>query len=98
MLLLAVAAPWLSLAQQSPAYRACTKNVTVQLDLNACAADEAKRVDVELNRVYRELVAKRKDDPAALAKLKKCEKAWIAYRDAYIEAMYPAADKPAEYG
>jgi len=54
-------------------------------------------VDAELNRVYRTLVAKRKDDAAAVEKLKKFERAWIAYRDACFGAAYPAANKQ-QYG
>jgi uncharacterized protein YecT (DUF1311 family) len=69
-----------------------------QPELNACAADEAARVDGELNRVYRELLSKNSDDPAAAEKIKKARRAWVAYRDAYVEAMFPAEDKQAEYG
>jgi uncharacterized protein YecT (DUF1311 family) len=36
--------------------------------------------------------------PEALAKIKAAERAWIAYRDAYIKATYPAKDKGIEYG
>ena len=30
--------------------------------------------------------------------MKAAERAWVAYRDAYIEAMYPAKDEQTEYG
>jgi len=66
--------------------------------MNACAGKEAERVDAELNRVYGELLAKAAAEPQALAKIKAAEKAWIAYRDAYMDAMYPAKDKAIEYG
>jgi len=33
-----------------------------------------------------------------LRRFKAAERAWIAYRDAYMGAMYPAKDKQAEYG
>ncbi len=59
---------------------------------------QAKRVDAELNRVYRELPSQNKDDPAAAEKIKKAQRAWVAYRDAYLDAMFPAEDKQAEYG
>lgn len=90
--------PCLLFAQDSPKYRACSGKATAQPELNACAADEAKRVDAELNRVYRELLSKNSDDAAAAEKIKKAQRAWVAYRDAYIEAMFPAEDKQAEYG
>ena len=66
--------------------------------MNTCAAAEAKRADDELNRVYNRLLATVKDDAVAASKIRKAEQAWIANRDAYIEAMYPAEDKQAEYG
>ena len=31
-------------------------------------------------------------------KLRSAQLAWISYRDAFLEAMWPAADKRAEYG
>ena len=33
-----------------------------------------------------------------MRRFKAAERAWIAYRDAYMGAMYPAKDKQAEYG
>ena len=34
----------------------------------------------------------------AVARIGNAERAWIAYRDAYIEATYPAKDKQTAYG
>lgn len=31
-------------------------------------------------------------------KIKAAGEAWLAYRDAYMDAMYPAKNKQAEYG
>ena len=90
--------PCLLVAQDSAKYRACNEKAVAQLELNACASDESYRVDTELNRVYRELLSKNRDDPAAVEKIKKAQRAWVAYRDAYLEAMFPAEDKLAEYG
>ncbi len=90
--------PCLVAAQDSPKFRACNAKAVAQPELNACAADEAKRVDAELNRIYRELLSKNTDDAAAAEKIKKAQRAWVAFRDAYIEAMFPADDKQAEYG
>lgn len=85
-------------AQYSPQYRACSKRANTQHEMHICANEEAKRVDDELNRVYKLLLSKVGDNPLATAKIKTAQKAWITYRDAYIEAMYPANDKQAEYG
>ncbi|HXZ27994.1 MAG TPA: lysozyme inhibitor LprI family protein [Terriglobales bacterium] len=86
------------LAQESKEYAACNQKAVAQPDLNACAREEAARVDAELNQVYAQLLKAAKDDPDAVAKIKAAEKAWVVYRDAYLEAMYPAKDKQAEYG
>jgi uncharacterized protein YecT (DUF1311 family) len=87
-----------AVAQDSAQYRACNEKAKTQFDLNACASGEAARVDAALNKVYRELLSKAADQPEAVAKIKAAEKAWIAYRDAYMDAMYPAQDKAVEYG
>ena len=86
------------LAQNSKQYRACNEKAKSQAEMNACANEEAVRVDAELNDVYRKLLSKAESQTEAVAKIKAAERAWIAYRDAYIEAMYPAKDKQAEYG
>jgi len=84
-------------AQQSPEYRACSDGAKTQVVMNACASDEAARADKQLNDVYRTLLQKTTDTTAA-TKIKVAERAWVTYRDAYIDAMYPAENKQAEYG
>jgi uncharacterized protein YecT (DUF1311 family) len=66
--------------------------------MNACANEEARRVDAKLNEVFRRLLSRAASQPDVRAKIEAAEKAWVAYRDAYMEAMYPAKDKQAEYG
>src|SRR5207249_10099933 len=85
-------------AQDSEQYRTCNNKANTQGEMNACANKEAARVDAELNDVYRALLSKAESQPEAIAKIKAAERAWIAYRDAYVDAMYPAKDKQAEYG
>jgi uncharacterized protein YecT (DUF1311 family) len=41
---------------------------------------------------------KSRANPKPSQKLKAAERVWIAYRDAYIDATYPAEDKATEYG
>jgi uncharacterized protein YecT (DUF1311 family) len=81
-------------AQDSAEYRACSDKANTQSEMTACASDEAARVDAKLNTTYRALLAKVASQPEALAKIKAAERAWIAYRDAYIEATYPPKIKP----
>jgi len=85
-------------AQQSKQFQTCGDKAKTQMEINACAGDEATRTDAELNAVYRKLLAAAGSDTEAVEKIKAAEKAWLTYRDAYVEAMYPAKDKQAEYG
>lgn len=84
-------------AQESAEYRACSDGAKTQAAMNVCASDEAARADKQLNEVYRTLL-QRTTDTTAATKIKVAERAWITYRDAYIDAMYPAENKQAEYG
>ena len=88
----------LSVGQDSDSYRACNQKAKTQSEMDGCANQEATRLDAELNRIYSNLLSKASAQPEAAAKIETAEKAWIAYRDAYMEAMYPAADKRSEYG
>lgn len=84
--------------QSSEQYRTCSEKADTQAEMNACANQEAARIDGELNDVYRKLLSRAASQPKAVAKIKAAQRAWIAYRDAYMDAMYPAKDKQAEYG
>lgn len=90
--------PCACFAQDSAEYRACSDKANTQSEMTACASDEAARVDAKLKTTYRAILARVASQPEALAKIKSAERAWIAYRDAYIEATYPAKDKAIEYG
>ena len=87
-----------ALGQDSKAYIACSNGAKTQAEMNECASAEASRADKELNQVYVEVLAKAASVPESAAKVKAAEQAWIAFRDAYIEATYPAKDKATEYG
>ncbi len=84
--------------QDSAEYRACSDKANTQAEMTACAGAEAKRVDTKLDSTYRALLAKVESQPEAVVKIKAAERAWVAYRDAYIEATYPAKDKATQYG
>lgn len=86
------------IAQVSDRYQSCDAAAKSQFEMNACASDEAARDDAELNREYRKLLSMTGDDHERAAKIESMERAWIASRDAYLDAMYPAKNKQAEYG
>lgn len=85
-------------AQNSAQLDACMQNAVAQDQLDHCASDEAARADEELNQTYKNALSKMSGDQNASAKLKAFERAWIAYRDGYMDAMYPAKDKQQSYG
>lgn len=73
-------------------------NNYTQTDMNNQAYQEFKKADNELNNVYKQILNKYKDDKVFIPKLQKAELAWIKYRDAEIEAIYPEEDKMYNYG
>jgi uncharacterized protein YecT (DUF1311 family) len=91
-------APLSASAQNSKQYLDCSHNAQPQAAMNACADQELRRVDTELNGTYRALMAKTAQQAETAAKIKSAQKAWLVFRDAYLEAMYPAAQKQTEYG
>jgi uncharacterized protein YecT (DUF1311 family) len=82
----------------SEQFRNCIEKAFTQSEITVCAGEEAKRSDAELNAVYQKLLLQAAGQQNAVAKITAAERAWITYRDAYIEAMLPAENKQAEYG
>ena len=54
-----------------------------QKEMNRCAADEYKKADTELNKVYQQLLPKVEGEHKE--KLKTAQRAWIAFRDGHCE-------------
>lgn len=69
-----------------------------QSEMNRCADEDASAADAELNHVYQDLLTKTKGDANGTRKLRDAQRAWVAFRDAQLEALYPAEDKQLEYG
>ena len=80
------------------AVEASTANAQTQLELNEKACDKFKKADNDLNSVYNRILEVYKTDKTFIAKLKKAQVAWIAFRDAHIDAIFPLEDKRVEYG
>lgn len=79
-------------------FAGCDKTAKTQADLNECASKDDADADNELNRTYNQLLRKASSDPAAVKKIEGAQRAWVAFRDAQIAALYPAEDKQKEYG
>ncbi|WP_048645689.1 lysozyme inhibitor LprI family protein [Nitratireductor soli] len=57
-------------------------DLTNQTDMNICAGKAYKASDAELNKVYRKIQARLKDDADTAKLLVSTQKAWIGFRDA----------------
>lgn len=85
-------------AQTSAQFQACSKSAKTQLALNECAGNEFALRNKQMQSVYAAILSSAAGQPATLSKVKAMQKAWLAYMAAYLEALYPAANKQAEYG
>ncbi len=63
-----------------------------QAELNACAYEDYQAADKKLNETWKKLITKFKAEKTATAKLKAAQKAWIAFRDAEMDAMFACED------
>ena len=57
--------------------------------MNAKAWAAYDQADAKLNKVYQAVLKRYKNEPLTISKLKAAEQAWIKYRDAEIEAIFP---------
>jgi uncharacterized protein YecT (DUF1311 family) len=87
-----------SRAQVSEELQACEAKAGSQVEMNRCADDEARRADEAMNRAYESLLAKAAKHPVAAKKIKAAQTAWLAFRDAHLDAIFPAEDKQKAYG
>jgi uncharacterized protein YecT (DUF1311 family) len=69
-------------------------NAITQGEMNDCVCNQYKKADAELNRIYQQLAAANANDKLFVDKLKTAQRAWIAFRDAQLEAIYPETDNP----
>lgn len=72
-----------------------------QFEMNQEACDEYKKADDKLNQVYQQILREYKKDTFFIQKLKEAQLAWLKFRDAHIESLYPLkpnASPLSEYG
>lgn len=59
-----------------------------QAELNACAAEDFAKADKALNDTWQALLRKEATDKVFIARLRTAQKAWLAFRDAELEAHF----------
>jgi uncharacterized protein YecT (DUF1311 family) len=67
-----------------------------QAELNRDACATYKSADAEMNRTYKQILNEYQRDNVFIEKLKIAQRAWIKFRDAGLESLYP--DTPSAYG
>jgi uncharacterized protein YecT (DUF1311 family) len=83
---------WCDSARPHPIDIAASKRLdsaVTTVDIRAAQGEAHIAWDKELNRVYRELM--RGLDKDSAARLKKTQKAWLAYRDAEVDWLWSTA-------
>ena len=71
----------------------CWQNAYTQLAMNKCADADLRQSDADLNRTYQQVLSKYSNDPIRIAQIKKAETAWLAFRDAEIDALFPESSR-----
>lgn len=72
--------------------------IITQRQMNQDAGDKSKQADDTLNNVYNQVRFKYQGDKEFVDKLTDAELAWIAFRDAELDAIYPDRNTPGKYG
>lgn len=69
-----------------------------QAQLNQDADATYRKADQELNRTYQQILKEYRTQTVFLQSLKAAQQRWIQFRDAEMQARYPAAKPLFEYG
>ena len=69
--------------------KSCHETANTQLEMNVCAASDSEHAEKELNEVYQAILKKYQKSPQFLLKLKAAQRAWLAFREAEIKAIFP---------
>jgi uncharacterized protein YecT (DUF1311 family) len=66
-----------------------------QLELNKKAKTDFENADNKLNKVYKEILLKYRNDTTFIKSMKEVQKIWIKFRDAQLKMKFPpyAAEK-----
>lgn len=71
----------------------CFAKAANQAEITACAGQAFDKADAELNVVYQQLLKKHAAHKNFIKKLKLAQEAWLKFRDAHIESLYPSPDE-----
>jgi uncharacterized protein YecT (DUF1311 family) len=69
-----------------------------QSDMNQDSCSEYKRIDRQLNETYQRILKEYAGDAVFITRMKEAQRAWLKFRDAHVESMFPKRDKRVAYG
>jgi uncharacterized protein YecT (DUF1311 family) len=75
----------------------CLGTAMTQDAMNMCAKSEFDKIDKDLNRIYRELQVRYKDDSAFIERLRIAQKAWVMFRNAQLNLKFPPHPEELNY-
>jgi len=79
--------------------QSCWDKAKSQYDLNICGNKDLQKIDADLNALYQRILKEYADDPKFIDKFRASQRAWIKFRDAEMEALFPPHDEdPMYYG
>jgi len=64
-----------------------------QIEMNECAVEDFAKAEKELNQTYQSLLKKEANNPLFISKLRLAQRAWLAFRDAELEARFSCAER-----
>lgn len=72
--------------------------IQTQAEMNQEACQKYQDADSELNKVYKQILDEYKSEPVFIEKLKEAQRAWLVFRNAHLDSLYPEQNKIAVYG
>ena len=69
--------------------QSCWEQAQSQSAMNSCAYEDFTKADEELNRVYHSIRSAYSSDTLFLKQLHVAQRAWVAFRDAELTALFP---------
>jgi uncharacterized protein YecT (DUF1311 family) len=71
----------------------CGDETTGQIQMDRCARQQFEHADRQLNETYTRVIQKFSVTPSTIKRIHAAQRAWIRFRDAEIEALFPSANR-----
>ena len=67
-------------------------------DDEKASCDNYKASDAQLNKLYQRILVEYRKDKLFITKFRIAQRAWLAFRDAHLDSLYPEPDARSAYG